>query len=160
MNLKDIPWKEKQLLVFFGKDVKNRQEQIHLHSKGFFDFFPEHQCFHPWEHVELLEKTIKTINRHPDGNWTIITNSSYILDHLGNLMQGAYLGADKKFTRTNDPEAFIDKDKIGVYVCENGKIKNALPKKPDDFIIGWKSLSVVAEWLCDQYFEMQPEEKP
>jgi hypothetical protein len=154
MKLKNINW-NKKLLVFFGDEVKNFCEDIKMNAnsvKSFTDYFPEHTLYHPWEHMEHIEHITNLISRAGDRKFTVITNSSYILDHLTNLMKGARVNADEKYTRCKNKSAFIHKKDVGVYVCTGGKIKDAMPKKGE--IIEWDNLSKVSEWLSDVYFEM------
>lgn len=154
MRLKDIDW-NKKLLVFFGDEVKNICGDIKMNAdsvKSFTDCFPEHSLYHPWEHVDRIEHITNLISRADDRKFTIVTNSSYILDHLSNLMKGARINAEEKYTRCKNKNAFIHKKDVGVYVCTGGKIKNAMPKKGE--IINWDNLSEPAEWLCNVYFEM------
>jgi hypothetical protein len=148
MKLKDINW-NKKLLVFFGDDVKKMKGKIL--SKTPPVVFPEHVMTHPWEHVDYIEKVTRLIS-NDSRKITIVTNSSYILDHLTNLMKGARVNADEKYTRCKNKSAFIHKKDVGVYVCTGGKIKDAMPKKGE--IIEWDNLSKVSEWLSDVYFEM------
>jgi predicted ATPase len=151
MKLEDIDW-NKKLIVFFGDEVKNLVEDIEKHRKGAIVIFPEHSSHHPWEHVDEIEHITRLLSRSDDRKFVVITNSSYIIDHLSNLMKGARIKADTKYTRCNNVGAFIHKRDVGAYVCTKGKIKNALPKKGE--IIKWGNLSKVADWLCDIYFEM------
>lgn len=148
MKLKDIDW-NKKLIVFFGDDVKMMKGKIL--SKNPLVVFPEHVMTHPWGHVDYIEKVTRLISQD-DRKITIVTNSSYILDHLSNLMKGARLNADQKYTRCKNKNAFIHKKDVGVYVCTGGKIKDAMPKKGE--IIKWDNLSEPSEWLSDIYFEM------
>ena len=152
MKLENIDW-NKKLIVFFGDEVKQHINNIRLNTPAYVDEFPEHKLVHPWEHSEVLEHTTHLISRGDDRQFVIITNSSYILDHLSNLMKGARINADSKYTRCNRKEAYIHKKDVGAYVCTNGEIKNALPKKGE--IIIWDNLSEVAEWLSDIYFSME-----
>ncbi len=151
MKLEDIDW-NKKLIVFFGDDVKNLAGDIGKHRKGGFVVFPEHSSHHPWEHIEEIEHITRLLSHSNDRTFVVITNSAYILDHLSNLMKGACINADAKYTRCNNVGAFIHKRDVGAYVCTKGKIKNALPKKGE--IIKWDNLSEVAEWISDVYFEM------
>jgi hypothetical protein len=151
MKLENIDW-NKKLIVFFGDEVKNLMGDIQKTNKGGFVTFPEHTRCHPWEHVEEIEHITRLLSRSEDRNFVIITNSSYILGHLSNLMKGARVNADAKYTRCGKKEAYIHKRDVSVYVCTKGTIKNALPKKGD--IINWDNLSEVAEWLSRIYFGM------
>lgn len=148
MKPKDIDW-NKKLIVFFGDEVKKMKGKIL--SKTPPVIFPEHMMTHPWEHIEYIEKVTRLISQH-NRKITIVTNSSYILDHLTDLMKGARINADEKYTRCKNKNAFIHKKDVGVYVCTGGKIKDAMPKKGE--IIEWGNLSEPSEWLCDIYFEM------
>ncbi len=150
---KKINW-DKQLVVVFGDEVNKSVTQLADMENRTTHEFPEHKFTHPWRHVEYLEMTTALLNRNPEIKITIVTNSPYILDHLTNLMHGAKVKADAKYTRTSDPGAFIPKKKVGVYECTHGKIVNAMPKQGE--IIKWNSVSKVAEWLTNTYFEMNP----
>jgi hypothetical protein len=154
MKLEDIDW-NKKLIVFFGEDAKNLVEDIEKMRKGGFVTFPERERYHPWEHIDEIEHITRLLSRSEDRKFVVITNSSYILDHLSNLMKGAQINADEKYTRCNKKEAYIHKKDVGAYVCTKGTIENALPEEGD--IINWDNLSKVAEWLADIYFEMDGE---
>lgn len=151
MKLEDIDW-DKKLIVFFGDQAKNFVGDIEKMRKGGFVTFPEHDRYHPWEHVEEIEHITRLLSRSKDGKFVVITNSSYILDHLSNLMKGARLNADAKYTRCKRKDAYIHKKDVGVYVCTGGAIENALPENGE--IINWDNLSEVSEWLSDNYFKM------
>jgi predicted ATPase len=151
MKLEDIDW-DKKLIVFFGDDAKNIVDDIAKMRKGAIVIFPEHKLYHPWEHVVEIEHIARILSNGDDRKFVVVTNSSYILDHLSNLMKGARINADAKYTRCNRKEAYIHKKDVGAYVCTKGTIENALPKEGD--IIDWDNLSVVAEWLTDTYFDM------
>lgn len=152
MKLEDIDW-DKKLIVFFGDQAKNFVDEIEKLRRGGFVTFPEHDRHHPWEHVEEIEHITRLISRSDDGKFVVITNSSYIIDHLVNLMKGARLNADAEYTRCKQKEAYIHKKDVGVYVCTKGTIENALPE--DGEVINWDNLSEVSEWLSDIYFEME-----
>lgn len=152
MKLEDINW-DKKLIVFFGDEIKTLVEDIGKHGKGAITIFPEHSHYHPWEHVEEIEHITRLLSRSNDRKFVVITNSSYILDHLSNLMKGARINANAKYTRCNNVGAYIHKKDVSAYVCTKGEIKNALPRKGE--IINWDNLSEVAEWLSNVYFEME-----
>ena len=149
--VKDIDW-NKKLVVFFGDEVKKYIHHIKICRKGEIELFPEHNCDHPWEHVEFIEHKNVLLSRVDDRKFVVVTNSSYIIDHLTNLMKGARVIANPNFTRSGNVESYIDKKDVVVYVCTNGKIKNAMPKNGE--IIKWDNLSEVAEWLANIYFDM------
>jgi len=151
MKLEDIDW-NKKLIVFFGEDAKNRVGDIEKMRKCGFISFPEHSLYHPWEHVDELEHIVRLLSRSEDRKFVVITNSSYIIDHLVNLMKGARVNADAEYTRCKRKEAYIHQKDVGAYVCTNGEIVNALTE--EDKIINWDNLSEVSEWLSDTYFEM------
>ena len=148
MKLKDIDW-NKKLIVFFRDEVKKMKGKIL--SKTPPVIFPERVMAHPWEHVDYIEKVTRLISQD-NRKITIVTNSPYIIDHLTNLMKGARVNADEKYTRCGKKSAFIDKKDVGVYVCTGGRIKDAMPKKGET--IKWDNLSEPSEWLCNVYFEM------
>jgi hypothetical protein len=149
MKFKDINW-NKKLLVFFGDEVTKMKGEIL--SKTPPVVFPEHVMTHPWEHIDYIEKVTQLIS-NDNRKIVIVTNSSYIIDHLVNLMKGARIDADARFTRCKSKGAFINKKDVGVYACTGGKIEDALPKKGE--IIKWDNLSEPSEWLSDVYFEME-----
>ncbi len=152
MKLEDIDW-DKKLIVFFGDELRDWVLNIRLSTCTRTYEFPEHRTYHPWEHVEFIEYVTRVISFHEDEKFVVITNSSYILDHLTNLMKGARLNADAEYTRCKQKEAYIHKKDVGVYVCTKGTIENALPE--DGEVINWDNLSEVSEWLSDIYFEME-----
>jgi hypothetical protein len=152
MKLEDIDW-NKKLIVFFGEDAKNCVDDIEKMCKGGFVSFPERSLYHPWEHVDEIEHIVRLLYRSEDRKFVVVTNSSYILDHLSNLMKGARLNADVKYTRCKRKEAYIHKKDVGAYVCTNGSVINVLPQEGE--VINWDNLSDVAEWLSNIYFEME-----
>jgi hypothetical protein len=151
MKLEDIDW-NKKLIVFFGDEARDRIGDIENMRRGGFVAFPEHSSYHPWDHIEEIEHITRLISRSEDRKFVVITNSSYIMDHLSNLMKGARINADPKYTRCKRKEAYIHKKDVGAYVCTNGTIENAIPEKGE--IISWNNLSEVEEWLTDIYFDM------
>jgi len=152
MKLKNIDW-NKKLLVFFGDEVIKMKGK--MLSKGPIVIFPEHMICHPWGHIDYIEKVTQIISKD-NRKITLITNSSYIIDHLSNLMKGARIDADGCFTKCGNKNAYIHRKDVGVYICTNGKIKNALSKEAK--IVNWKNLSEPAEWLTNIYFEMGDKE--
>lgn len=119
MKLEDIDW-NKKLIIFFGEDAKNLVGDIEKMRKGGFVTFPERERYHPWGHIEEIEHITRLISNDDDRKFVIITNSSYILDHLSNLMKGARVNADAKYTRCNNVGAFIHKKDVCAYVCNKG----------------------------------------
>ncbi len=154
MELKDIDW-NKKLIIFFGDEVKNLSNNIRHNAIGYVDKFPEHHLNHPRRHIDYIEHIIRLLSRVDDRRFVIITNSSYIIDHLTNLMRGARINANAKYTRCGKKEAYIHKKDIGAYVCTEGDIKNALSVDDDEDCIDWDNLSEVADWLTDTYFNME-----
>jgi hypothetical protein len=104
------------------------------------------------EQCKLIEELV--INAQTN-NTLIVTNSSYFVDHLRNMME-----ASKKKNQDQIKEKFILKDKrafikvkdVAVFDCEDGVIKNVLKRTG---AIDWDTFSKVAEDLCDIYFKME-----
>jgi hypothetical protein len=107
---------------------------------------------HPFRQCKQMEEIVCDVNSKP-GSGLVITNSSYMVDHLETLM-AAYHLADSQTDVINkfilrSKDAFIKSDDVSVFVCEDdaitdGKIENK---------IAWDTFSNVSEWISDLYFE-------
>jgi len=158
MQISEIPWKTKKLILFFGDESSKYIDEVRSVAEDHFvSAFPEHATcrpWHPWDHIEAIEHCTLLIHRHPEFHMTIFTNSTYIIDHLVNLMRGARLSAGPEFTHCKNSDAYIMKKDVGVYVCTKGEIADALSTNDDDDFINWDNLSEPAEWLSTIFFEM------
>jgi predicted ATPase len=108
---------------------------------------------HPLAQVKIIEFLAALVNAGL--NILITTHSTYIVDHLGNLME-AYKHENKneiveKFILQRE-DAFINQNMISIYeVTGNGQITNIL--KPDG-IIDWQTFSDVTELVQRIHFEL------
>ncbi|MBN2287643.1 MAG: AAA family ATPase [Tissierellales bacterium] len=109
---------------------------------------------HPKAQVQLIELISMLVNSGI--NVIITTHSPYIVDHLINLIKA------ESSTKSKDKlvdlfylkkkEAFISKEKVSVYLFENGDAHDILENQGD---INWKTFSKVSEDITDIYFELE-----
>lgn len=107
---------------------------------------------HPEAQARIIELLSIMVN---SGIRVIITtHSPYIVDHLVNIMKAAELvsaeeEAKKFYLKT--PEAFISKEKVSVYLFEDGTAKNVLS---EDGMIDWGTFGEVSEQVSKIYFQI------
>lgn len=107
---------------------------------------------HPEAQARIIELLSIMVN---SGIRVIITtHSPYIVDHLVNIMKAAELvsaeeEAEKFYLKT--PEAFISKEKVSVYLFEDGTAKNVLS---EDGMIDWGTFGEVSEQVSKIYFQI------
>ena len=107
---------------------------------------------HPESQVKLIEFLAMLVNA---GIYVIVTtHSSYIVDHLTNLMKAAKnkdpTSIQEKFYLKNT-EAFIPQTKVSVYLFGNNTAKDILTKEGS---IDWETFSSVAEHVSEIYFDI------
>jgi hypothetical protein len=107
---------------------------------------------HPKAQVQLVEFLAMLVNAGLQVLFT--THSPYIVDHLVNLMKAAQHN-DKEAIREKfylkRAEAFIPKEKVSVYLFENGTAKNILDKEG---VIDWGTFGDISDQISDLYFEI------
>jgi hypothetical protein len=107
---------------------------------------------HPEAQAKIIELLAILVN---SGIRIIVTtHSPYIVDHLVNIMEGAKKerpdeAAEKFYLKTS--EAFISKDKVSVYLFEDGTAKNVLS---EDGMIDWGTFGDVSEQVSKIYFQI------
>lgn len=107
---------------------------------------------HPEAQVKLMEFLVMLVNAGLNVLFT--THSPYMVDHLVNLMKAAE--SDEKETIKDkfflkDIGAFIPKEKVSIYLFENGTAKNILEK---DGLIDWGTFANVSDKISQLYFEI------
>ncbi len=107
---------------------------------------------HPEAQAKIIELLAILVN---SGIRIIVTtHSPYIVDHLVNIMEGAKKerpdeAAEKFYLKTS--EAFLSKDKVSVYLFEDGTAKNVLS---EDGMIDWGTFGDVSEQVSNIYFQI------
>jgi predicted ATPase len=107
---------------------------------------------HPEAQAKIIELLAILVN---SGIRIIVTtHSPYIVDHLVNIMEGAKKerpdeAAEKFYLKTS--EAFISKDKVSVYLFEDGTAKNVLS---EEGMIDWGTFGDVSEQVSKIYFQI------
>ncbi|MBN1236632.1 MAG: AAA family ATPase [Methanotrichaceae archaeon] len=107
---------------------------------------------HPEAQAKIIELLAILVN---SGIRIIVTtHSPYIVDHLVNIMEGAERerpdeAAEKFYLKTS--EAFLSKDKVSVYLFEDGTAKNVLS---EDGMIDWGTFGDVSEQVSKIYFQI------
>jgi predicted ATP-dependent endonuclease of OLD family len=107
---------------------------------------------HPAAQVKIIEFLAMLVNAGL--NVLITTHSTYVVDHLTNLME-AYKHSNQdeiveKFL-LEQKEAFISQEKVSVYSFENGEVKDVL--KPEG-TIDWRTFSDVTALVERIHFEL------
>lgn len=105
------------------------------------------QNLHPNQQVALAEFIAILVNSGL--NVAITTHSPYIIEHLQNLIQ-AYDLKDKSDVidklKLKNEDALITKEKVGVYLFDNGTVENILL---DDGSINWQTFCNTANDIED-----------
>lgn len=110
---------------------------------------------HPAAQVKIIEFLAMLVNAGL--HVLITTHSSYVVDHLVNLMEAhKHQNQDEiiEMFLLEQKEAFIDKEKVSVYLVEDGKVKNVL--SPEG-AIDWGTFSDVSELVGRIHFELLEE---
>ena len=107
---------------------------------------------HPSVQVEIVEFLGMLVNAGL--NVIITTHSTYIVDQLINLMKTEKHEDKEKIKEwfyLEKSEAFISKDRVSVYLFEEGTAKNILRK---DAMIDWDTFSNVSEDVSELYSQL------
>ncbi len=107
---------------------------------------------HPAAQVKIIEFLAMLINAGL--HVLITTHSTYVIDHLVNLMDAhKHKNQDEivEWFLLEQKEAFISQEKVSVYLVEDGKVKNIL--HPEG-IIDWKTFSDVTTLVERIHFEL------
>jgi AAA ATPase domain len=108
---------------------------------------------HPLAQVKIIELLAALVNAGL--HILITTHSTYIVDHLGNLIE-AYAHERKeeiieKFMLERE-DAFMDQKNVSMYeITEKGEMENILS---ENGTIDWKTFSDVTEWVQGIHFEL------
>ena len=107
---------------------------------------------HPEAQVKIIEFLALLVNAGL--NVLITTHSPYILDHLTNLIKANEVEdkediRDRFFLKRTD--AFISKDKVIVYLFEQGQAKRAID---EEGVIELNSFGHVSDLISDIYFNL------
>lgn len=84
----------------------------------------------------------------------LTTHSPYVVDHLANLMKAAESIEPDAITEKfylQRKEAFVPKDKVSVYLINNGKAENILD---ENGVIHWDTFSDVSDKVTEIYFDL------
>ena len=105
---------------------------------------------HPEAQVRLIEFLTMLVNA--DLRLIITTHSSYMIDHLSNLMKAARYDnhseiADRFFLKNT--EAFISSDNVSVYLFQSGTATSIVR---EDGSIDWGTFGRVADKINEIYF--------
>lgn len=107
---------------------------------------------HPAAQVKIIEFLAMLVNAGL--HVLITTHSTYVIDHLTNLMD-AYKHKNQdeiaEMFLLEQKEAFISQEKVSVYLVEDGKVKNVLDPEG---IIDWKTFSDVTKLVERIHFEL------
>lgn len=107
---------------------------------------------HPAAQVKIIEFLAMLANAGL--HVLITTHSSYVVDHLVNLMEAQkHQNQDEivEMFLLAQKEAFIDQEKVSVYLVEDGKVKNVL--SPEG-AIDWETFSEVSQLVGRIHFEL------
>jgi len=136
--------KELAPLVLYLRDIASPGDLLIIDE-------PE-KSLHPEAQVKMIEFLAMLVNAGL--NIIFTTHSPYVVDHLANLMK-AYEAQDKEgignefYLKSSD--AFLSKDKISVYVFDQGKATKAID---DDGVIQWNTFGEVSDRLSEIYFKL------
>ncbi len=107
---------------------------------------------HPAAQTQIIEFLAMLVNAGL--HVLITTHSTYVIDHLTNLMD-AYKHKNQdeiaEMFLLEQKEAFISQEKVSVYLVEDGKVKNVLDLEG---IIDWKTFSDVTTLVERIHFEL------
>lgn len=108
---------------------------------------------HPEAQAKITEFLAMLVNAGL--NILVTTHSPYVVDHLANLLKAAEkTGEEKEAVRDEfylqRTDAFIPKDKVSVYLIEEGTAKNALD---EDGAIQWNTFGDVSDRISEIYFK-------
>jgi hypothetical protein len=107
---------------------------------------------HPAAQTQIIEFLAMLVNA--ELHVLITTHSTYVIDHLTNLMD-AYKHKNQdeiaEMFLLEQKEAFISQEKVSVYLVEDGEVKNVLDPEG---IIHWKTFSDVTKYVERIHFEL------
>lgn len=107
---------------------------------------------HPEAQAKLIEFLAMLVNAGL--NVLVTTHSPYIIDHLANLIKAAEhedkAAISGQFFLKNQ-DAFISKDKVSVYLVENGQAINAID---ENGVIDLSTFGTVSDHISDIYFSL------
>jgi hypothetical protein len=101
---------------------------------------------HPEAQVRLMEVLAATVNAGVHVLFT--THSTYMVDHLANLMKGYAVRDDadvQKLLRVGLPESFVAPDDVSVYLFDRGTAKSI---KEESGSIDWGTFGAVSDRLA------------
>ncbi len=107
---------------------------------------------HPAAQVKIIEFLAMLVNAGL--HVLITTHSTYMIDHLSNLMEAAKHANQDEIVEKfllEQKESFIPQDKVSVYLVEKGKVKNALDPAG---VIDWRTFSDVTRLVDRIHFEL------
>lgn len=107
---------------------------------------------HPAAQVKIIEFLAMLVNAGL--NVLITTHSTYVVDHLINLMDAYKHDNQDEIVDMfvlEQKEAFIAQDKVSVYQVDDGKVTNILDSEG---IIHWKTFSEVTRLIEKIHFEL------
>lgn len=110
---------------------------------------------HPAAQVKIIEFLAMLANAGL--RVLITTHSTYVVDHLANLMEAAtHQNQDDiaEMFLLEQKEAFISQDKVSAYLVEDGEVKNILSSEG---AIDWKTFSDVTTYVNRVHFELSGE---
>lgn len=107
---------------------------------------------HPEAQVKLIELLSMLVNANI--NVLITTHSPYLIDHLTNLIK-ANDSENKELIKEEfylkQADAFISKDKVSVYLFDQGRTRNAID---DEGLIELNTFGQVADRISEIYFTL------
>jgi hypothetical protein len=112
---------------------------------------------HPAAQVEIIEFLAMLVNAGL--NVLITTHSPYIVDHISNLIVAKKQDNPEKIKQhfyLEDDRAFIDQDKVSVYLFEDNTAKNILDK---DGSINWETFWDVSSDISGIYAQLLKNKK-
>ena len=107
---------------------------------------------HPEAQVKLTEFLAILVNSQI--NVMMTTHSSYMVDHLANLLKAGVVGAPdsaKSMFFLKDKRAFITPDKVSVYLFDGGNVRSIMD---EDGQIQWDTFSVVSDRLSNIHYRL------
>jgi predicted ATPase len=107
---------------------------------------------HPAAQVKIIEFLAMLVNAGL--HVLITTHSTYVVDHLVNLMDAQKhrnQDAIVEMFLLEQKEAFLAQEKVGVYLVEDGKISNVLDPEGN---IDWSTFSNVTALVERIHFEL------
>lgn len=107
---------------------------------------------HPEAQARLMEFLAMLVNAGLHVLFT--THSPYLVDHLVNLMKAASHNdpeSVKELFYLKNTEAFIGREKVSVYLFEDGTAKNILD---EEGLIHWSTFGEVSDRISQIYFDL------